>query len=250
MGIIPEQNAIFLLPPRYEWHTTTSVWARRIITRWRWYRLFRNKPGIIEESPTRTGNTNWRLCELCVLLAQLTSDHLTFIFPVFESVIRCSRNDGPPGIWFISLYLWYRVYFVIIIVEFSVTVLSMIYLRNMIWGWTVPLTQNTILRTNNNNNTFKAVIDVAVCFNLKNMYLTIRNLPWQFSEVIYLVYRLRCLYLTVSCCYLIRICVCIHLPIYIYIYIYIYISNIGVGISEWGFHLWLRFIPLEVTRPI
>jgi len=34
------------------------------------------------------------------------------------------RNDDPPVIWIISLYLWYQVYFVIIIVEFLVTVLS------------------------------------------------------------------------------------------------------------------------------
>ena len=31
--------------------------------------------GIFEESARRTGNTNWCLCELGVLLAQVTSEH-------------------------------------------------------------------------------------------------------------------------------------------------------------------------------
>ena len=60
---------------------------------------------IIEESARRTGNTNWYLYELCVLLAQVTSEHLTFLLPVFGSDIRRSRNSGPPVIWIISLYL-------------------------------------------------------------------------------------------------------------------------------------------------
>ena len=34
-----------------------------------------------------------------------------------ESGFRCSRNDGPPVIWVISLCLWYQVYLVIIIVQ-------------------------------------------------------------------------------------------------------------------------------------
>jgi len=62
--------------------------------------------GIVEESARRTGNTNWCPCELCVLLAQVTSEHLTFLLPAFESGIRCSSNNGgPPAIWIISLYL-------------------------------------------------------------------------------------------------------------------------------------------------
>ena len=32
--------------------------------------------GIIEESARKTGNTNSCACELCELLAQVTSDHL------------------------------------------------------------------------------------------------------------------------------------------------------------------------------
>ena len=39
------------------------------------------KSEIVEESTGRTGNTNWWLCELCALLAQVTSEHLTFSFP-------------------------------------------------------------------------------------------------------------------------------------------------------------------------
>ena len=48
--------------------------------------------------------------------AHVTSEHFSFLLPAFES--------GPPVIGIISLYLWYQVYFVIIIVEFLVTVLS------------------------------------------------------------------------------------------------------------------------------
>ena len=49
--------------------------------------------------------------------------HLSFLLSSFESGFRCSRNGGLPVIWIISLYL-FQVYFVIIIVEFLVTVLS------------------------------------------------------------------------------------------------------------------------------
>ena len=51
--------------------------------------------------------------------------------------IWCSHNGGPPVI--ISLYLWYQVYFVIIIVEFFVIILSITCFKNIFWGWTVPL---------------------------------------------------------------------------------------------------------------
>jgi len=60
---------------------------------------------ITEEIARSTGNTNWYLCELRVLLAQVTSQHLTFILPAFQIGIRCSRNGGPPVISAISLYL-------------------------------------------------------------------------------------------------------------------------------------------------
>jgi len=45
-----------------------------------------------------------------------------FLLPAFQSGFRYSRNGGPLVIWIISLYLLYQVYFVIIIVEFLVTV--------------------------------------------------------------------------------------------------------------------------------
>jgi len=54
--------------------------------------------------------------------ADVTSEHISFLFPTFESGFRCSRNRGPPVIWIIFLYLWYQVYFAIIIVEFMVTI--------------------------------------------------------------------------------------------------------------------------------
>jgi len=62
--------------------------------------------GIIEETVRRTRNTNWCPCELCVLLAQVKSEHLTFLLPALKSGIWCSHNGGPPVIWIISLYLY------------------------------------------------------------------------------------------------------------------------------------------------
>jgi len=61
-----------------------------------------------------------------------------FLLPTFESGFWCSCNGSPPVIWIIYLYLSYQVYFVIIIVEFLFTVLSITYLRNIFRGWTVP----------------------------------------------------------------------------------------------------------------
>jgi len=57
---------------------------------------------IIKENVRKTGNTNWCLCEQCVCLAQVTSEHLTVLLPTFESGIL---NGSPPVIWIISLYL-------------------------------------------------------------------------------------------------------------------------------------------------
>ena len=85
--------------------------------------------GIIEESARKPGNTNWCLCELCVCLAQVTSQHLNFLLPAFKSDIH---NGGPPVIWIISLYLRYQVWFVIIIVKFLFIVISITYLNNII----------------------------------------------------------------------------------------------------------------------
>ena len=61
--------------------------------------------------------------------AHMTSEHWSFLLPTFESGFRCSRNGGPPVIWISSWYLWYQVYFVIIIVEYLVIVLSVIYFK-------------------------------------------------------------------------------------------------------------------------
>ena len=118
------------------WMTHLSVWSRRTITRWRWSRLFK-KAESSKKVQRELGTQNdvyvnsvyswpgwrWR----------------TFSFPTFKSGFRCSHNGSPPVILISSLYLWYQVYFVIIIVEFLVTVLSITYLRNISWGWTVPL---------------------------------------------------------------------------------------------------------------
>jgi len=77
----------------------------------------------------------------------VTSEHFNFLLPTFESGFRFSRNGGPPVIWIISLYLWYQVYFEVIIMEFLVTVLSIIYLKIIVWGSTVPLSLNLIPKT-------------------------------------------------------------------------------------------------------
>ena len=69
----------------------------------------------------------------------MPSERLSFLLPAFESGFRRSYNGGPPVIWIISPYLWYQVHFLIIIVEFLVTVLSITYLRTIFWAWTVPL---------------------------------------------------------------------------------------------------------------
>jgi len=92
-----------LVKLRHVWYTTyTTVWARRTITTWRWFRLFR---GIIEETPRRTGTLSGVYVN-SVLLAQVTSGHLTFLLPAIESGIRCSRNDGRPVICIISYCIY------------------------------------------------------------------------------------------------------------------------------------------------
>jgi len=103
-GIIPEQNAC-----------------------WRWIWLFWKNHNRLR----RTSNTNWCLSELSVLLGQVTLE--------LSILASGAAITAAQVIWIVSLYLWYQVTFVIIIVEFLVTVLSITYLRNIIWGWTVPL---------------------------------------------------------------------------------------------------------------
>jgi len=57
---------------------------------------------------------------------------VSFLLPTFKS-------NSPLVNWIISQYVWYQVSFVIIFVEFLVTVLSSTYLRNIFWGQAIPL---------------------------------------------------------------------------------------------------------------
>ena len=104
--IIPELNGIILLKLRHEWYTTTSVLTRRNLTRGRWLRMAQKLMLKRHYNPRQSRE---RPCDVGTF---------QFLLPAFEYGFRCSRNGGPPVIWIISLYLWYRVYFVIIIVEF------------------------------------------------------------------------------------------------------------------------------------
>ena len=111
--IIPEHNATTLLKLRHELHTTITVWARRNLTRGRWFKM----------AQILTLNRNYnprqyrdRRCD--VRAFQFSPSHLRIWLPV---------------IWIISVYLWYQVYFVIIIFEILVTFLSIKYLKNIFW---------------------------------------------------------------------------------------------------------------------
>jgi len=114
-----------LLKVRHEWHTTISFWARRHLTRGRWLKMAQILTLKRNYNPRQSGE---RRCDVRAF---------QFLLPAFESGFRCSRNGGPPLIWIISLYLWYRVYFVIIIAEILVTVLNITYLKSIFWWWTV-----------------------------------------------------------------------------------------------------------------
>ena len=100
--IIPELNDIILLKLCHEWYTTILVWARRNLTR-------------EDDSKWLSIETVFRVTLENV---HVTSGHFSLLLPAFESGFRCSCNGCTPVIWIISLYLWYQVYFVIIIVEF------------------------------------------------------------------------------------------------------------------------------------
>ena len=64
------------------------------------------------------------------------SEHFSFLLPAFDSSFWCCHNGTPPVIWIISLYPWYQVYFMIIIVEFLVTDLSITYFKtNLSFYW-------------------------------------------------------------------------------------------------------------------
>jgi len=125
--IIPELNDIILLKLDHEWYTTISVWAWRNLTIGRWFKMAQKLMLQRNYNPHQSGE---HPCDVGAF---------QFLLPAFESGFWCSRNGGPPVIWIISLYLWYQVYFVIIIVEFLVTILSIAYLKNIFWVRTVPL---------------------------------------------------------------------------------------------------------------
>ena len=77
--------------------------------------------------------------------------HSISVFTIPPSNLASSNGDTPV-IWIISLYLWYQVHFVIIIVEYLVTVLSITYLKIIFWGWTIPLNYNQICHVSGNYN--------------------------------------------------------------------------------------------------
>jgi len=74
--------------------------------------------------------------------SHLNSEHVIFFLPAIQSIIRGSRNGYPPVISIISLYLWYQVEFLIIILRFWVVFISVSHFNHIIWGWTVPLTHH------------------------------------------------------------------------------------------------------------
>ena len=130
-----------MLNLHHDWHSSISVWTRRNITRW--FRLFQRKQK--HQRKHEENREHWLvfMLTLCTngFLGQVTSDHLTFLLPNFKSGLHCSRNGCPPVIWIISLYLQYLVQLISITVEFSFPVISITYLSNIIWGWSVPLSQ-------------------------------------------------------------------------------------------------------------
>jgi len=125
--IIPELKGIILLKLCNEWHTTILVWGRRNLTRGTWYKMAQILTLKINYIQRQSRE---RPCDVRAF---------QFTFSAFESGFRCSRNGGPPVILIISLYLWYQVYFVSIIVDLLVTVLSITHLKYIFWGWSVPL---------------------------------------------------------------------------------------------------------------
>jgi len=99
--IIPELNGIILLKLRHEWYTTISIWARRNLTRARCFKM--------AQILTLKINYNLHQSRECLCDARA----FQFLLPL---PFGCRCNGGPPLIWIISLYLWYQVYFVVIIV--------------------------------------------------------------------------------------------------------------------------------------
>jgi len=110
-----------------------------IITSWMTY----NHISLSEKEPDKrkmvqngTEINSWEtIIRVSLESANVTSEHFSFLLPAFESGFWCSCNGGPPVIWIISLYLWYQVDFLIITMEYLVTVLSITYLKNIFWAW-------------------------------------------------------------------------------------------------------------------
>jgi len=128
--IIPDLNDIILLKLRHEWHTTISIWARRKLKRGRWFKMAQKL------TLRRNYNPRYSIARQCDVRA------FSFSFPPSNLTSGAAVTAAPPVFWIISLYLWYQVYFVIIIVEFLVTVLSITYYFFSFWGWTVTLNTN------------------------------------------------------------------------------------------------------------
>ena len=63
-----------------------------------------------------------------------------FFLPTIQSSFQGSCNGYPPVIRNISLYLWYEIECVIIIMGFLVSFISITHLNHIIWGWAFPLT--------------------------------------------------------------------------------------------------------------
>jgi hypothetical protein len=72
-------------------------------------------------------------------LYHMRLEHIKKFLSVIQSSIWGSCNGYPPVISIISLYLWYQVEFVIIIVGFGATFISITHLNHIIRGWTIPV---------------------------------------------------------------------------------------------------------------
>ena len=75
--------------------TTISVWARRNLTRGKWFKM--------AQKLMLKRNYNPRQSRLDS--ADVTSEHFSFLLPAFESGSGADIMGGPPVIWIISLYL-------------------------------------------------------------------------------------------------------------------------------------------------
>jgi len=91
LRIIPELNGIILLKLRHEWHTTIWIWARRNLTRGRWFKMAQ-KLTLKRNYNLRQFRERW--CDVRTF---------QFLLPAFESGFRCSRNGDRPVIWIISI---------------------------------------------------------------------------------------------------------------------------------------------------